>query len=182
MTPLSSPLSIPNAANGAPGVLMRDGVHERMREEILSCVLKPGALVQENDLAQRYGVSKSPVRDAFLRLEQQGLVEVLPRKGYRIKPISVADAAEMYEMRLLLERACIARAIDHATDATLDALDVYRKSARAADLPAWIAYNRAFHVAIANAGAGRRGQRRYFPLAATGHEVQAEAPVHGARL
>ena len=135
---------------------MRDGVHERMREEILSCVLKPGALVQENDLAQRYGVSKSPVRDAFLRLEQQGLVEVLPRKGYRIKPISVADAAEMYEMRLLLERACIARAIDQAPDATLDALDVYRKSARAADLPTWIAYNRAFHVAIAHAGGNAR--------------------------
>ena len=135
---------------------MRDGVHERMREEILSCALKPGALVQENDLAQRYGVSKSPVRDAFLRLEQQGLVEVLPRKGYRIKPISVADAAEMYEMRLLLERACITRAIDHAPDATLDALDIYRESARAADLPTWIAYNRAFHVAIAQAGGNVR--------------------------
>ena len=88
-------------SRAAPVSLIRDDVHERMRAEILTCTLKPGSLVQENDLALRYGVSKSPVRDAFLRLSQQGLVEVLPRKGYRIKPISVADAAEMYEMRRL---------------------------------------------------------------------------------
>ena len=142
-----------------PGTLIRDDVHERMRAEILSCVLKPGSLAQENDLALRYGVSKSPVRDAFLRLEQQGLVEVLPRKGYRIKPISVADAAEMYEMRLLLERACIARAVDHATDDTLRALDAFRESARRVDLPAWVAYNRAFHVAVVRAGGNARMAR-----------------------
>ena len=114
----------------APAPLIRDDVHERMRAEILACMLKPGSLVQENDLALRYGVSKSPVRDAFLRLAQQGLVDVLPRKGYRIKPISVADAAEMYEMRLLLERACIDRAVDEAPDATLAALDAFRSSGR----------------------------------------------------
>ena len=144
------------ASPAAPVTLIRDGVHERMREEILSCVLKPGSLVQENDLAERYGVSKSPVRDAFLRLEQQGLVEVLPRKGYRIKPISVADAAEMYEMRLLYERACIARAVEQASEATLGALDAFRASGGTPDLASWIAYNRAFHVAVARAGGNAR--------------------------
>ncbi len=143
-------------AGAAPAPLIRDDVHERMRAEILACTLKPGSLVQENDLALRYGVSKSPVRDAFLRLAQQGLVDVLPRKGYRIKPISVADAAEMYEMRLLLERACIDRAVDEAPDATLAALDAFRNSGRTPDLPSWIAYNRAFHVAVARAGANLR--------------------------
>ncbi len=144
------------SSGAAPVSLIRDDVHERMRAEILACTLKPGSMVQENDLALRYGVSKSPVRDAFLRLAQQGLVEVLPRKGYRIKPISVADAAEMYEMRLLLERACIDRAVDQAPDATLAALDAFRNSGRTPDLPSWIAYNRAFHVALARAGANQR--------------------------
>ncbi len=140
----------------APPALMRDGVYERIRAEILACVLKPGSLVQENDLALRYEVSKSPVRDAFLRLQEQGLVDVLPRKGYRIKPISVADAAEMYEMRAVLERACIARAVEHGSDEALGGLDRFRKSGKTPDLPSWIAYNRAFHVAVAEAGGNAR--------------------------
>ena len=140
----------------AAPALMRDDVYGQIRAEILACVLKPGSLVQENDLALRYAVSKSPVRDALLRLQEQGLVEVLSRKGYRIKPISVADAVEMYEMRAILERACIARAIDHAHDDALKALDRFRKSGRTPDLPSWIAYNRAFHVAVVEAAGNAR--------------------------
>ena len=138
---------------------MRDDVYERIRADILACVLKPGSLVQENKLALRHAVSKSPVRDALLRLQEQGLVDVLPRKGYRIKPISVADAAEMYEMRDVLERACIARAVETASDAALKDLDQFRKSGKTPDLPSWIAYNRAFHVAVARASGNARMAR-----------------------
>ncbi|MDP6925550.1 MAG: GntR family transcriptional regulator, partial [Rhodospirillales bacterium] len=70
--------------------LIRDSVYSRIRADILTCGLAPGSRVFENDLAERYGVSKSPVRDALLRLQEHGLVEVLPRKGYLIRPISLA--------------------------------------------------------------------------------------------
>ena len=53
-------------------VLIRDGVYERIRADILACVLSPGSRIFENDLAKRYNVSKSPVRDALLRLQEQG--------------------------------------------------------------------------------------------------------------
>jgi DNA-binding GntR family transcriptional regulator len=129
--------------------LVRNDVHARLRDAILSCALAPGAQIHEQALAAQYKVSKSPIRDALLRLQEQGLVEVLPRKGYRVRPISVADAVEMYEMRDLLERACVARAIDHASDAQLRALDGFRSVPRGLDLPSWIAYNRRFHIAIA---------------------------------
>ena len=138
---------------------MRDDVYQRIRAGILSCGLKPGSLVQENDLALRYEVSKSPVRDALLRLQEQGLVDVLPRKGYRIKPVSVADAADMYEMRALFERACITRAIEHASDPVLRKLERFRRSGKTPDLPAWIAYNRAFHIAVAEAAGNPRMTR-----------------------
>ncbi len=138
---------------------MRDGVYERLRNDILSCVFKPGSQIHEQDLAQRYEVSKSPIRDALLRLQEQQLVEVLPRKGYRIKAISVSDAREMYEMRLLLEQACLRGAIDHATDAKLGAFDRFLKVPRNIDLPAWIAYNRDFHIAIAHACGNQRMAR-----------------------
>lgn len=139
--------------------LMRDSVYERLRNEILSCVFKPGSQIHEQDLAQRYAVSKSPIRDALLRLQEQHLVEVLPRKGYRIKSISVSDAREMYEMRLLLEQSCLRRAIDEAPDEELRQLDRFLIVPRNIDLPAWIAYNQSFHIAIAQACGNQRMAR-----------------------
>ena len=96
-----------------PG-LIRDNVYDKIRADILTCVFAPGVQLQENDLAERYAVSKSPVRDALLRLQEQGLIEVLPRKGYRVRPISVSDARELYEVRIMLEKACAKRAIETA--------------------------------------------------------------------
>jgi len=139
--------------------LVRDGVYDRLRNDILSCVFKPGSQIHEQDLAQRYAVSKSPIRDALLRLQEQQLVEVLPRKGYRIKSISVSDAREMYEMRLLLEQSCLRRAIEQATDAELKRLDRFLKVPRNIDLAEWIAYNRDFHIAIAQACGNQRMAR-----------------------
>lgn len=129
--------------------LVREDVYERVRHEILCCRLAPGSQIHEQDLAARYEVSKSPIRDALLRLQEQGLVEVLPRKGYRVRPISVADALEMYEMRLLLERACATRLIDHAADAEIARLDAFCSVKRGLSLPAWIDYNRSFHIVLA---------------------------------
>lgn len=129
--------------------LVRDGIYDRIRDEILSCTLAPGSQFHEQDLAQRYAVSKSPIRDALLRLQEQNLVEVLPRKGYRVRPVSVADAMEMYEMRLLYERACAVRIIDQTSDVDIAGLDVFRTSPAGTDMPAWIAYNRRFHIALA---------------------------------
>ena len=60
----------PSATNGSR--LIRDSIYDRMRADILTCALIPGALIQEKDLATRYEVSKSPVRDALLRLQEQG--------------------------------------------------------------------------------------------------------------
>ena len=54
---------------GAPQRLVRIDVYERIRSEILSCALRPGTQLQEKDLAEKYGVSKSPIRDALLRLQ-----------------------------------------------------------------------------------------------------------------
>ena len=102
--------NFPEGLNGSG--LMRDSVFGRIRADILACALTPGRILQEKDLAARYAVSKSPVRDALLRLQEQGLIEVMPRKGYRVLPISLSDARDLYETRILLEKASIKRAID----------------------------------------------------------------------
>ena len=141
---------------GAGQRLVRHDIYERLRAEILSCQLRPGTQLQEKDLAEKYGVSKSPIRDALLRLQEQHLIEVLPRKGYRVTPVSMAEIGEMYEMRAILETSCVRRMIEHATDAELDALDAAADAPQAPGVADWIQHNRDFHLALARAcGNGR---------------------------
>ncbi|MCZ7562676.1 MAG: GntR family transcriptional regulator [Burkholderiales bacterium] len=138
-----------SAAARAPR-LLREHLYERIRAEIITCGIAPGAQVHEQELAQRYRVSKSPIRDALLKLQAERLVEVVPRRGYRVRPISLGDAAELYDMRLVLERACVERVIANASDAEIASLERYRRLAARVRLPAWIDYNRRFHAAIAS--------------------------------
>lgn len=136
--------------------LLRDDVHAKIKNAILTCALAPGAKIHEQDLAIAHKVSKSPIRDALLRLQSEELVEVLPRKGYRVKPVSLVDALDLYDMRLVLEQACVERVVQRASDAGLHSLDAYRHAPPAADLAAWIEYNRQFHIAIAALCGNRR--------------------------
>jgi len=129
--------------------LVRKAIFNRLRADILSCTLRPGSQLQERQLVERYQVSKSPIRDALLKLEEENLIEVLPRKGYRVNPISLADAHELYEMRHMLERECILRMIDSAPARVIDALDEFRMTVAPTDLPNWIDYNASFHTYLA---------------------------------
>ncbi|MGE0255935.1 MAG: GntR family transcriptional regulator [Alphaproteobacteria bacterium] len=128
--------------------LIRERVYRRLRSDILACRLTPGADLHEMDLARDFAVSKSPVRDALLRLETEGLVEVLPRKGYRIAPLTIEVARELFELREALEPACMIGAADAADDDALAALDVWREFDLTRGFPAWVDYNRNFHVAL----------------------------------
>jgi DNA-binding GntR family transcriptional regulator len=135
-------------------MLLRDNVYESLRSDILSCRLAPGDDMREQDLALRYAVSRQPVREALLRLEREHLVTVQPRQGYRVNPISLSDARDLLRFRLALEPACVAEAIENASDKTLQALDDFRRFA--GDHEDFIAYNRAFHGALAYASGNRR--------------------------
>lgn len=148
--------SAPAPSHNGRRPLLRDDVHAKIKHAILTCALAPGTKIHEQDLALTHKVSKSPIRDALLRLQSEELVEVLPRKGYRVKPVSLVDALDLYDMRLVLEEACVERIIDHATDAELQTLDAYREAPPGADLAAWIEYNRQFHIAIAALCGNRR--------------------------
>jgi DNA-binding GntR family transcriptional regulator len=136
-------------ARAQPASLLREEIYARVRESILACELLPGAAFREGDFAERFGVSKSPVRDALLRLQQDGLIEVLPRKGYRVRPISLADALELYEMRFVLESACAERTSRAASASELASLDAFRSGPDGPEVREWIAYNRRFHLAVA---------------------------------
>ena len=147
-------------------MLLRNNIYDALREEILSCRLPPGEDIREQDLAERYAVSRSPVREALLRLEQDNLVRVLPRQGYRVAPISVAAAQDLLRFRAVLE---IAAASAAARDASADERQALREAAVFDGAPdGFIENNRAFHTALAAAGGNRR-------LAATARDVICQA-------
>ncbi len=137
-------------------MLLRTNVYDAIRSEILACRFAPGEDMREQDLAARYEVSRQPVREALLRLEQDRLVTVISRQGYRVNPISIADARDLLQLRALLEPACGRGACASATQEQLGALDAFRQIDPSDE---FIVYNRNFHVAVTAACGNRRMAR-----------------------
>ena len=136
--------------------LLRETVYEQLRADMISCSLAPGTEIREAELAARFEMSKSPVRDALMRLEREGLVISLPRQGYRVAPVSLSEVLDMFHLRAALERACVERIVLHASDEDLEALNTFRHFDAGAWDGGFIAYNRAFHRRIAHLGANAR--------------------------
>jgi DNA-binding GntR family transcriptional regulator len=91
-----------------------------------------------------------------MRLEADGLVIVQSRKGYRVAPVSVSDASDMYEFRAKIEQAVTEIVASSATDAELESLNRFRYPDAWADKGGFIAYNREFHCAVATLCRNRR--------------------------
>lgn len=136
--------------------LLRDDVYASLRQDILSCALPPGSDLREQGLAERFRVSKSPVREALLKLERENLVTVAPRQGYRVAPISLADARDLFRFRLVLEPGCAVEAARAAGEDALAALDRFRSFDGGRDPHAFMVYNRRFHCAVAQASCNAR--------------------------
>src|ERR1700759_5517174 len=97
-------------------------VREQLQDAILEGILKPGERLRAEHLAQRYGTSRTPVREALLQLEAPGLVEVEPNRGALAKAFAAAYLLDLYEFRALLEPAASARAATRIDDREIEAL------------------------------------------------------------
>jgi DNA-binding GntR family transcriptional regulator len=129
-------------------MLLRDAIYQMIRRAILNCEFQPGEELREQILAERYRVSRSPIRDSLLRLEHENLVTVLPRQGYRVNPVSVSDAEDIFGLRVLIEPACAASAA-RADDAELRALDRFRNFAGGVEIESrFTEYYNSFHRAV----------------------------------
>ena len=95
-------------------VELRDAVTHELRELILDGEFPAGSRLVETDLAERFGTSRGPVRDALAALERVGLVQTLPRRGSFVTRLTATDIAELYELRMALETTAIAAAITTA--------------------------------------------------------------------
>lgn len=98
---------------------LKEAVYQRLKESITRGELSPGSKLAEIQMAQRLGVSRTPLREAINRLEQDGLVEIFPRRGAFIKKHSLPEILENLELREVLEGLAVRLAARHATPATL---------------------------------------------------------------
>jgi GntR family transcriptional regulator, rspAB operon transcriptional repressor len=134
-------------------LLLRDNIYDALRGDILACRLAPGEEIREQELAAQFEVSRAPVREALLRLENDRLVTVHPRQGYSVRPISITDARELFQFRLALEVACASAAAENTSYNISDSLDKFRFHDPNQD---FIEYNRGFHAAVAHVSGNKR--------------------------
>lgn len=99
---------------------LTERVYETIKEAILDLKFKPGSALVEDDLARQLGTSKTPVRDALLTLERDGLVTKIPYKGTYVSDISLKDATEIFELRAVLEGLAVRLAAPGLTHNDLD--------------------------------------------------------------
>jgi DNA-binding GntR family transcriptional regulator len=91
-------------------VSLAERVYRSLKEDVLAARVGRDELLLEQALAERYGVSKTPVREALRLLVHEGLLLVLPRKGYMVRPVGIQDVAEVFELRRILEPPLCAEA------------------------------------------------------------------------
>lgn len=102
---------------------LRDVVFQTLRQAILRGELEPGERLMEIHLAQKLGVSRTPVREAIRKLELEGLVMMIPRRGAIVAEITVKDLEDVLELRTVLEELAVKRACRLITEEQLEELE-----------------------------------------------------------
>lgn len=141
-----------------PAGSLSERVYELLKEEILRVERRPGELLAEAELADRFHVSKTPIREALRLLARDGWVIVMPRKGYLIRPVRLEDVREIFAIRDILEphAASLAARVTHADHiAQLQEIIDIQESA-VGNLDAALGAARSFHIALVEiSGNGR---------------------------
>lgn len=101
---------------------LREKILENIRDNIISGALKAGSRVSEPELAERYGISRTPIREAFRQLESEGYLTVIPRRGAVVSEFSQKDVEEFYAIKSILEGYAARRACEKLTEKELDRL------------------------------------------------------------
>lgn len=134
-------------------------VFEQLRDEILSMGLHPGQVIDEANLAERFKVSRSPVREALVRLAAEGLVQTFPNKGTIVTPLNLDEFPAYVDALDLIQRAVFRLAAKLRTDEDLVAIraanEEFRQRVAANDALGMIAQNAKLHLAMAAAGRNR---------------------------
>lgn len=144
-----------------PKVSSALAIYEKIREEILSLELAPGTTIDESSLAKRFEVSRSPVREAFIRLAADGLIKTLPNKNSQVAPLEIEDFPRYIDALDLVQRAVTRLAAINRTEEDLANIkqqnELFKQAVETHDPVAMIDTNYNFHIAVSDAS-----QNKYF--------------------
>ncbi|MEJ1200122.1 MULTISPECIES: GntR family transcriptional regulator [unclassified Streptomyces] len=151
--------------------LLRDRACEAIRDAIVAGEIEPGAVVRDADLAERLGLSRAPVREAFSRLVDEGLLESKPQSYTRVTPVVAADvrdaAAVVGAMHELVTRVAVPRLREADLDAMRAANERFASAVRAGDVDGALRADDALHHVLVRAAGNRAAAStvaRYTPL------------------
>jgi DNA-binding GntR family transcriptional regulator len=129
---------------------------DRLRERIASGAWPPGTQLRQDRIAEEFGTSHIPVREAFVQLQASGFVTIVPNRGAFVSAMTADEAEELTAMRVALELLALDTAIDaFGSEDARAAEAILERDAHARDVEAWSADNWAFHRAIYAAGGKR---------------------------
>ncbi len=144
--------SVPERKRGAGAKI----VYDLLRDEILNLKLAPGSPIDEVQLGERFGMSRTPIREALVRLAEEGLVSTLPNRSTMVAQIDFLNLHTYFDALSLMYRVTTRLAAQNHRPADLREIralqDEYAKAVQSQDALAMIAINAAFHIAIAEAG------------------------------
>jgi DNA-binding GntR family transcriptional regulator len=125
---------------------------DQLRQAILEGAHPSGFQLRQDQLAETFGVSRIPVREALFQLEAEGLVEMIPHKGAVVTGLSAEEINDVFDLRLLLEPRLLRQSLSRLTEADYDSLDAiegaFRAAIEARDAGRWGALNARFHLAL----------------------------------
>lgn len=134
--------------------------YEAIRNDIIHCILLPGLQISQSQLVQRYEFGIASIREALQKLEQEGMVEAVPRAGFIIHPLSIADVFETYEIRIPLETTAVRLATLKGRDEQLENIvqlsDFTYDYGNSQSYSKYIERNAVFHRAIAEASLNQK--------------------------
>lgn len=113
---------VSRSSTAPPRRTAAEGVYRALKRDIITLSHRPGAALAEQALADTYGTSRVPVREACRRLQQEGLLTAIPYKGYFVSPISPKEISDSFELRSAIETRAVALAVTRASDEELDRL------------------------------------------------------------
>lgn len=139
---------------------LSDQAYALIKEDIVTCGFDPGQFIAQSELAEKYAVGMTPIREALRRLTQEGFVRSLPRMGYIVSPITPQDVEEIFELRIILETAAVRLAASRAPESALDqiaqvATVTYMYKDRQS-YTSFLKFNAKFHNSIATSTGNQR--------------------------
>ncbi|PZX17170.1 DNA-binding GntR family transcriptional regulator [Palleronia aestuarii] len=130
-----------------PSESARERAYRGIRAGIIAGDFAPGEFIEEATACEATGVSRSPVREALNRLAAEGFVELHPRRGALVKPLSAEELRDLFEVRSIIERHAVSRICRESRPVPDDLLEICRRheALDPTDLPACVEINRLFH-------------------------------------